>query len=183
MDAGNGSWRCRRGRCPNSTIVTSTVETPASTRQHWRRAIDARGIEHRRATERQRDAPGSAPELENVAGSIERETPPEWNVATAERTRVFPVVERRTRPIPARLPSRGFKIDRILSRDSARSREPEWWSELSVRRGVEIGPRVAQVRRGAVRLARCAVRRPPAGGISSSRSFCWASANGGQFCV
>jgi hypothetical protein len=78
----------------HSTIVTSTVQTSASTRQHWRRAIDACDS-NAGATERQRDAPGPAPELENVTRSIERETPPEWNVASAERTRVFPIVKRR----------------------------------------------------------------------------------------
>jgi hypothetical protein len=78
----------------NSSGVPSAVETPASARQHWRRAIDTDNS-NTGASERQRNAPGAASQLENVTGSIERESPPEWNVTSAERTRVLPIVKRR----------------------------------------------------------------------------------------
>src|SRR5205823_14199268 len=62
--------------------------------QHRRRPIDADDVDAR-ARERDRDASGTATELEYAAAGAGGETPPERNVAAAERLRVLPVVEAR----------------------------------------------------------------------------------------
>ena len=62
-------------------------------RQHRRRPIDP----DKRDTstrEWQRNATGSAPELEDEAFGPQSNAPPEWDVATTERLSVLPVVER-----------------------------------------------------------------------------------------
>jgi hypothetical protein len=50
---------------------------------------------HARAPEGQRDAARAASELQHPAAGVERQVPPERDVAAAERARVLPVVERR----------------------------------------------------------------------------------------
>ena len=76
-------------------VASRRRRRPASARvEHFGRTIDA---DERNAglDERHRDAPGAAAELEHRALGVERDAAPERHVATAERSRVLPVVERR----------------------------------------------------------------------------------------
>jgi hypothetical protein len=73
-------------------------------REHRRRSIDADEIDAGFG-ERQADATGTATELEDRSAHVHREIAPERHVASAEGSRVLPVVERRVL-IPAFEPLR-----------------------------------------------------------------------------
>ncbi len=66
----------------------------AGTGEHRLRSINAHDRDAG-ATERDRDAPGAAPEFEDRSIGLQGKVAPEGNVAPAERSRVLPVVERR----------------------------------------------------------------------------------------
>src|SRR5882762_5692422 len=66
----------------------------AGTAEHRLRSIDAHDRDPGPA-ERNRDAPRSAPKFENRSAGLQGQVAPEGNVASAHRSRVLPIVERR----------------------------------------------------------------------------------------
>src|SRR5688572_18778598 len=69
-------------------------DPPARSCQHRLRPVDAYDLTAR-LSERDGDPSRAASELEDRAGSLERQPPPERNVTPAQRSRVFPVIEGR----------------------------------------------------------------------------------------